>query len=174
MWIKFICFVLLTHPRPVLGIHLFCGSQACSPNHLSSQHPDSQPHVEISAGLEGTPALVPLQWGNVMGSAWGWTRWLFRPLLCQCPRTLAAPWHEHLLTTLTWPYPFFPPFSGCKRKRTWNGAWKHLPEKKINLSVEQNFAVIFSFRSSVFRGVCAYVYVLAFLLTSFSLDQGKC
>lgn len=48
------------------------------------------------------------------------------------------------------------PFSGCERERTWNGPWKHFPEAKINLSVGQNFALMFSLGYLVVRqeGVC--------------------
>lgn len=126
MWIKFICPVLLASPWPALGIHLFCGSQACSPNHLSSQHPDSQPHIESSGGPEGrsfgrhsnsdashkSSCNEEMPWGGHGVGPGG----LSGPFLCPCPRALAAPWHEHSLTALTWPCPFFPTFQWLREE----------------------------------------------------------
>lgn len=38
------------------------------------------------------------------------------PFLCQSPRALAAPWHEHSLTALTWPCPFFSTFQWLREE----------------------------------------------------------
>lgn len=68
-------------------------------------------------------------------------------------------WRQAL--TISWEFPttlisLFP-FSGCKRKRTWNGAWKHLPEAKITFSVKRTLSLTLL---GYWGGVtCAYVVV---------------
>lgn len=154
MRIKCTCHVLLARTRSALGIRLFYGSQTCSPNHLCSECSACQSLVESGAGLEGR-SLVPTS-ALLAGVVLGQVFFQALPTPISQSSNCSVAWAT---TILTWTCPLSPPpFSGCQRKRTWNGTWKHLPEAKINSSVAQNFALFFSFRLSGFSGVCAYLY----------------